>query len=96
MTVFSYIQDSLPKPGPSEPVTYLLDDPQADEPHAPKKTVTIEEPTETHTDKTNDTELTQADETDNDKSTQIDEDKPTQTDEPGRPRHSIRKPARYR
>ena len=37
LTVFSYIEDSLPKPGPSEPVTYLLDDPQADEPHAPQK-----------------------------------------------------------
>ena len=35
LTVFSHIADSLPKLGPSEPATYLLDDPQEDEPYAP-------------------------------------------------------------
>ena len=47
LTVFSHIQDSLPKLGPSDPVTYFIDDPQEDEPSAPTKTVTIEEPTAT-------------------------------------------------
>ena len=34
LTIFSYIRDSLPQPGPSDPVTYYLDEPQ-DGPSAP-------------------------------------------------------------
>ena len=91
----TYIEDSLPKPGPSEPVTYLLDDLQTDEPHSPRKTMTIEEPTETDMDETNNTELAHTDEMDNDEPTQIDGDNPTQMNETRRPQLSARRPARY-
>ena len=92
LTVFAHIADSLPKLGPSEPTTYLLDDLQDDEP--PQKTVTIEEPTDVN--ETDNNEIEQTDETNYDEPENTEDNDLPQTNETRRPQRNAGRPARYK